>query len=208
MALRAPCGISETPDPTSITGSHTSASTRAARAASVSPRHSIVALSVPMRRLAPPVKRSAGRRLMSCEWNTRRRASRSAASRAARRFCTLPSGVVTRVATTAVWRVETTSSTTTSAPMSRVVPGVRRTLPRDELRSVQPVAELLTREVEEQVEVELVPRGFVRDRDVGRARSRFEAERDPQHEQQREDDPDRDPQRHVRSRARTARTPA
>ena len=44
------------------------------------------------------------------------------------RFCTLPSGVVTRVATTAVWRVETTSSTTTSAPMCACVTGVRRTL--------------------------------------------------------------------------------
>ena len=44
-----------TPEPTSITGSHTAASTRAARAASVSPFTTSRALSVPMRRLAPPV---------------------------------------------------------------------------------------------------------------------------------------------------------
>ena len=43
-----------------MTGSQTVLSTRAARAASVSPRHSIVALSVPMRRLAPPVSKTPG----------------------------------------------------------------------------------------------------------------------------------------------------
>ena len=63
-------------------------------------------------------------------------------------------------------------------------------------------------EVEQQVEVELVPRVLVRDRDVGRPRSRFEPERDPHHEQQREDDPERDPERHVSVVGWNPRTPA
>ena len=52
---RAPRAGRSRPGPTSTTGSHTAASTRAARAASVSPSTTSVALSVPIRRLAPPV---------------------------------------------------------------------------------------------------------------------------------------------------------
>ncbi len=105
---------------------------------------------------------------------------------------TEPPSASTLVTTSAVWCPATEVSTVIRAPMRACCLGigVRRALGRDELVAAHAVAQLGPGEVVEQVEVELVPRPLVRDRDVGRTRTGLAADRDP-HEQQQPGDDDR-----------------
>ena len=64
---------------------------------------------------------------------------------------------------------------------------------------MQALPQLLTREVPQQPEVELVPRAFVSDGDIGGDGPALASERVEEVAEKGDDDSDRDRQRHVRS---------
>ena len=159
----------------------------AARAASVSPRNSIVALSAPIRRLAPPVSRSAGNRFTSftsvrIEYSTTSQPVARFSS--ITRFCTRPSAEATLVATTAVCRSRRHRRRRLRRRCASSSPPCAARFAAMNSVAVHTVADLVTGEIEQQVEVELVPCVLVRDRDIGRPGPGFEPERDPHHDQQ------------------------
>ena len=177
---RGPRATTVTPGPTSITGcAHLREHTRAARTASVSPCQTIVALSLPIRRLAPPVSSTPGRSAVTSvgaiEYPT---TIQPFGAPLEHRRCCAPCRrrSSTFVTTSAVWcagRRRRRPRPSRRAGLGSRCSRTRAALGADELLAAQPVAELVTRRGRTASRSRVIPRAFVRDRDVGGPRAGF-----------------------------------